>query len=77
MTTASLPFPLIPGVHQNKAAFIEGVRLILLAWPALKLAVDMGFGGADSAEKRTWFSKIIVDYFEQRKHFTKYTVCMA
>lgn len=32
------------------------VKRVLAAWPALRLAVDQGFGGECSREKEDWMS---------------------
>ena len=38
-----------------------GVSLILNSWPALTDAVNSGWGGADSADKRDWLCGAIAD----------------
>lgn len=45
--------------------FARGVIARLEIWPALRLAVDEGWGGPESAEKRTWIASVVVDAFEQ------------
>lgn len=46
-------------------AFARGVISILSLWPAMRLAVDQGWGGPESAQKRRWLSSVIVDAFEE------------
>lgn len=45
--------------------FARGVIARLGLWPALRIAVEQGWGGPESAEKRTWIASVIVDAFEQ------------
>jgi len=45
--------------------FARGVIARLEYWPALRIAVDQGWGGPESGEKRTWIASVIVDAFEQ------------
>ncbi|RUS20418.1 Pre-rRNA-processing protein TSR2-domain-containing protein [Endogone sp. FLAS-F59071] len=52
--------------HPNQVAFTDGVSCIFRAWTALKLAVDLDWGGPDSAEKRAWFVDIVVEQFQQK-----------
>ncbi|KAF7790793.1 hypothetical protein EIP86_001750 [Pleurotus ostreatoroseus] len=46
--------------------FARGVIARLAIWPALRVAVDNGWGGPESAEKRTWMASVIVDAFEEQ-----------
>ena len=46
-------------------SFAKGVVARLALWPALQIAVQNGWGGPDSAQKRTWIASVIVDTFEQ------------
>ncbi|CAI2171976.1 5665_t:CDS:2 [Funneliformis geosporum] len=49
-------------MNQN---FIRGVSILFKTeWTALKLAVDMQWGGHDSEDKRDWFINVIVEYFD-------------
>ncbi|CAG8749284.1 9387_t:CDS:1, partial [Funneliformis mosseae] len=34
-------------------------------WTALKLAVDMQWGGLDSEDKRDWLINVIAEYFDK------------
>jgi len=45
-------------------SFAKGVVARLALWPALQIAVQNGWGGPDSAQKRTWIASVIVDTFE-------------
>ncbi|KAK9703529.1 rRNA accumulation- protein [Basidiobolus ranarum] len=51
--------------HPNQVAFTEGVTLLFENWTALKLAVEMEWGGVDSVAKQEWLVSTIVDYFGQ------------
>jgi pre-rRNA-processing protein TSR2 len=50
-------------VHPNALAFREGVTLLFKKWDALKLAVQMEWGGVESKEKRDWMIDVVVEYF--------------
>ncbi|KAJ1674393.1 rRNA accumulation- protein [Spiromyces aspiralis] len=56
----------VPAVHPNKAAFIEGIDHVFAKWTALLLAVENGWGGPDSQEKRDWMVDMVVDLFDQK-----------
>ena len=43
----------------------RGIIARLATWPALRVAVDESWGGADSSAKRTWLASILVDAFEE------------
>ena len=47
-------------------SFAKGVIARLALWPALQIAVQNGWGGPDSAQKRTWIASVIVDTFEEQ-----------
>ena len=49
---------------QSSVLFARGVIARLAYWPALRIAVDQGWGGPQSAEKRTWLASVLVDDFE-------------
>jgi len=56
-----------PGsVEALQAAFDVGIWYHLCLWPALKVAVENGWGGAGSADKRDWFAGAISDLFTER-----------
>ena len=44
--------------------FARGVIARLAYWPALRIAVDQGWGGPASSQKRTWLASVLVDDFE-------------
>ena len=58
MSTAPAPPP------PTSVLFARGVIARLAYWPALRIAVDQGWGGPDSAAKRTWLASVLVDDFE-------------
>jgi len=47
-------------------SFAKGVVARLALWPALQIAVQNGWGGPDSAQKRMWIASVIVDTFEEQ-----------
>ena len=51
---------------QSSVLFARGVIARLAYWPALRIAVDQGGGGPESAEKRTWLASVLVDDFEEQ-----------
>ena len=59
-TSATLDAP-----SPTSVLFARGVIARLALWPALRIAVDQGWGGPESAEKRTWIASVVVDAFEQ------------
>ncbi|KAI0352801.1 hypothetical protein OH77DRAFT_1428222 [Trametes cingulata] len=46
--------------------FARGVIARLAYWPALRIAVEQGWGGPESADKRTWLASVLVDDFEEQ-----------
>lgn len=46
--------------------FARGVIARLALWPALRIAVEQGWGGPGSSEKCTWIASVIVDAFEEQ-----------
>ena len=46
--------------------FARGVIARLAIWPALRIAVEQGWGGPEGTEKRTWLASVIVDAFEEQ-----------
>ncbi|KAH9887611.1 Pre-rRNA-processing protein TSR2-domain-containing protein [Cubamyces lactineus] len=63
-TSASSSTPAAPS--QTSILFARGVIARLAYWPALRIAVDQGWGGPESAEKRTWLASVLVDDFEEQ-----------
>lgn len=49
-----------------QTAFDSGIWYNLCLWPALKVAVENNWGGANSAEKRDWFAGAVSDIFTER-----------
>ncbi|KAK4684131.1 pre-rRNA-processing protein TSR2, partial [Tremellales sp. Uapishka_1] len=49
--------------------FARGLLSLLDLWPALTIAVREQWGGAQSAEKKTWLASTIIDEFESRATF--------
>lgn len=47
-------------------SFAKGVIARLALWPALRIAVQNGWGGPDSSKKQTWIASVIVDVFEEQ-----------
>ncbi|CAA7268688.1 unnamed protein product [Cyclocybe aegerita] len=50
----------------SSVIFARGVIARLAVWATLRLAVQEGWGGPDSAAKRTWLASVIVDSFEEQ-----------
>ena len=50
----------------TSVSFARGIIARLALWPALRIAVQNGWGGPDSKEKRTWIASVIVDEFEEK-----------
>lgn len=50
----------------SSLSFARGVVARLTLWPALRIAVQNGWGGPDSGKKRTWIASVIVDVFEEQ-----------
>ncbi|PHH74193.1 hypothetical protein CDD80_3241 [Ophiocordyceps camponoti-rufipedis] len=65
----SLPHPHLPSPSPDRAAatrqsnFEQAIAYALHLWPALSLAVQNGWGGEASADKRDWFAGAVVDLF--------------
>lgn len=57
--------PEIVNLAERQANFEQAVAYSLHLWPALTLAVQNGWGGPDSADKRDWFAGAIVDLFPE------------
>jgi pre-rRNA-processing protein TSR2 len=50
----------------NREKFTLGISLLFKTqWTALKLAVDMQWGGHDSEDKRDWLIDVMVNYFDK------------
>ncbi|CAK9785324.1 hypothetical protein CC85DRAFT_284600 [Cutaneotrichosporon oleaginosum] len=46
--------------------FARGVLALFDLWPALTIAVQNGWGGPESVEKKTWLLSELVELFEER-----------
>jgi len=55
-----------PSPSSTSLSFAKGVIARLALWQALQIAVQNGWGGPDSAQKRTWIASVIVDTFEEQ-----------
>jgi pre-rRNA-processing protein TSR2 len=65
MSTSSTVKPEASSAPPGRSVlFARGVIARLAIWPALRIAVDEGWGGRGGAEKRTWLASVIVDAFE-------------
>lgn len=51
-------------MHPNKLNFIEGTKIIITTWAALRIAVQNEFGGPQSQEKADWLVDAIVEHFD-------------
>lgn len=64
-TNAGVRLP--PTPEQLQSAFDHGIWYALSLWPALHVAVQNSWGGADSSEKRDWFAGAVSDLFTGRQ----------
>lgn len=69
------PVPTQPTVGSAKAteeqlvtAFDNSIWYLLDLWQPLAIAVDNGWGGADSAEKRDWFAGAVSELLNQQQY---------
>ncbi|KAG6003287.1 hypothetical protein E4U21_002215 [Claviceps maximensis] len=53
----------LPPAVERQTNFEQAVAYSLHLWPALTLAVQNGWGGPDSIDKRDWFAGATVDLF--------------
>lgn len=53
-----------PPIHPNKLLFIEGTKIILNTWTALRIAVEQEWGGSLSQEKSAWLVDALVEHFD-------------
>lgn len=54
-----------PDTAERQSTFEQAVACALHLWPALTLAVQNGWGGPDSIDKRDWFAGAVVDLFPE------------
>jgi len=66
---ATSPPPQQPPPPPNPALifFARGVIARLELWPALRIAVEQGWGGPDSRGKRRWLASVLVDAFDHEQ----------
>ena len=53
-----------PPPNPSLVLFARGVIARLELWPALRIAVEQGWGGPDSHAKRRWLASVLVDAFD-------------
>ena len=63
-TTSGVPLPPTPA--QRQTALDAGIWYSLCLWPALQVAVQNGWGGPESADKRDWFAGEVSNLLSQR-----------
>lgn len=56
-----------PVMHPNKRNFVEGLDLIFDRWVALRMAVEMEWGGPDATSKAEEFKAGLIEYFDRGK----------
>jgi len=56
--------PTPPQSNPALVLFARGVIARLELWPALRIAVEQGWGGPDSRAKRRWLASVLVDAFD-------------
>lgn len=67
MATAATTVAVAPPLSRaaaNRAAFADGVRVLLATWPLLQLAVTNEWGGPESAAKAEWLNEVILEVFD-------------
>jgi len=64
-TAEALPPTAAPNPNPALILFARGVIARLELWPALRIAVEQGWGGSGSYEKRRWLASEIVDAFDK------------
>jgi len=67
MATAAPPAAAAPPLSRaaaNRAAFADGVRILLATWPLLQLAVTNEWGGPESTAKAEWLNEVILEVFD-------------
>jgi len=63
-TVPAAPPPPPPNHNRALVLFARGVIARLEHWPALRVAVEQGWGGPSSRDKRRWLASEIVDAFD-------------
>ncbi|KAN0140101.1 Pre-rRNA-processing protein TSR2 domain containing protein [Lactarius tabidus] len=72
--TSSQPPP--PPPNPSLVLFARGVIARLELWPALRIAVEQGWGGPDSRAKRRWLASELVDAFDPEPQDAEYVALM-
>lgn len=68
MATSASSSAVSTAPSQGLVTFARGTILALKLWPALKIAVDSGWGGPESIQKQQWIASVIVDAFEEAEN---------
>jgi pre-rRNA-processing protein TSR2 len=72
--TSSQPPP--PPPNPSLVLFARGAIARLELWPALRIAVEQGWGGPDSRAKRRWLASELVDAFDPEPQDAEYVALM-
>jgi pre-rRNA-processing protein TSR2 len=65
-----------PPPNPSLVLFARGVIARLELWPALRIAVEQGWGGPDSRAKRRWLASELVDAFDPEPQDAEYVALM-
>lgn len=76
MSLATSPPPPPPAPNPTLVLFARGVIARLELWPALRIAVEQGWGGPDSLAKRRWLASELVDAFDPEPQDADYVALM-
>lgn len=70
-TATSQPVATLPHTRVTKTqirmTLITALSQILTPWPALVMAVENSFGGADTREKAEWLKEVLSDYILSKR----------
>ena len=75
-SVTSPPPPTPPAPNPTLVLFARGVIARLELWPALRIAVEQGWGGPDSLAKRRWLASELVDAFDPEPQDADYVALM-
>ena len=75
-SVTSPPPPTTPAPNPTLVLFARGVIARLELWPALRIAVEQGWGGPDSLAKRRWLASELVDAFDPEPQDADYVALM-
>ena len=53
----------VPCEVDPRETFLDAVKFVLGNWPAIRIAVEQGFGGQYSNEKERWLEEVIFNLF--------------